>query len=317
MRLPVPFVQLPLQFDAGALAAEVAALGEGAWREHPQKFAGNSMLPLLAVGGDPANETFAGEMKPTAELLRSPYLMRVLSSFGAVLGRTRLMRLSGQAEVSPHVDVDYYWAERVRVHVPIRTQPGVRFVCGGQTVHMAEGECWIFDTWREHMVYNDTPEQRIHLVSDTVGGAEFWSLVERGRPHDAQPPGWQKRGIAPGAPAGAPTLRCERFNVPRVMSPWELQHHLQGFEADLADPASQDAARIRAAGARLVRAWRGLWAHYGDSAAGAGESYRAALQAFLDELPDSAMASRLRNGTPWFNAVASAALRPAVRAGVD
>ena len=93
--------------------------------------------------------------------------------------------------------------------------------------------------------------------------------------------------------------------------------HLQGFEADLADPASQDAARIRAAGARLVRAWRGLWAHYGDSAAGAGESYRAALQAFLDELPDSAMASRLRNGTPWFNAVASAALRPAVRAGVD
>jgi hypothetical protein len=314
MRLPAPFIRLPLQFDADALAAEVAALGEGAWREHPQKFAGNSMLPLLAVGGDPANESFSGEMAPTRELARCPYLLQVMSSFGAVLGRTRLMRLSGQAEVSPHVDVDYYWTERVRVHVPIRTQPGVRFVCGGQTVHMAEGECWIFDTWRQHMVYNDTPEQRIHLVADTVGGAEFWSLVDRGRPHDAQPPGWQARRIEPGAAPDAAPLLCERLNVPRVMGPWELQHHLQWFEADLAEPASPDAASIRAAGARLVRAWRGLWAHHGD--AGGGDAYRAALQAFLDELPESAMACRLRNGTPWFNAVASAALRRAVRAEV-
>jgi hypothetical protein len=314
MRLPVPFVQLPLQFDAAALAAEVAALGEDAWRDHPQKFAGNSMLPLLAVAGDPANESFAGEMAPTPALRRSPYLGQVLASLGATLGRTRLMRLSGQAEVSPHVDVDYYWTERVRVHIPVRTQPGVRFVCGGQTVHMAEGDCWIFDTWREHMVYNDSPEQRIHLVADTVGGAEFWSLVERGRPHDAQPPGWEKRRVAPGA-AAVPELRCERFNIPRVMSPWELQHHLLGFESDLVDPASQDAARIRAAGRRLVRAWRGLWAHYGDAAG--GEAYRAALQAFLDELPDSATASPLRNGTPWFKAVVAAALKPAVRAGVD
>jgi hypothetical protein len=315
MRLPVPFVQLPLHFDAGALASEVDALGAGAWREHPQKFPGNSMLPLLAVGGDPANESFAGEMAPTPALARCPYLGQVLSSLGAVLGRTRLMRLSGQSEVSPHADVDYYWAERVRVHVPIRTQPGVRFVCGGQEVHMAEGECWIFDTWRQHMVYNDTPEQRIHLVVDTVGGADFWSLVERGRPHDAMPPGWAPRRVAPVAATAAPALRCERFNVPRVMSPWELQHHLHGFEADLAEPASPDAARIRAAGARLSRAWRGLWAHYGD-ADGGGGAYRAALQAFLDELPDSAMACRLRNGTPWFNAVASAALRPAVRSDV-
>ncbi|MGN6112032.1 MAG: aspartyl/asparaginyl beta-hydroxylase domain-containing protein [Luteimonas sp.] len=312
--MPVPFVQLPLLFDAGALAAEVDALGEGAWREHPQKFAGNSMLPLLAVGGDPANESFSGELAPTPELGCCPYLQQVLSSFGAVLGRTRLMRLSGQAEVSPHVDVDYYWAERVRVHVPIRTQPGVRFVCGGQTVHMAEGECWIFDTWRQHMVYNDTPAQRIHLVADTVGGAGFWSLVDRGRAPDAQPPAWQPIRVAPDA-AARPVLRCERQNVPRVMSPWELQHHLQGFEAELSDPASPDAARVRAAGMRLVRAWRGLWAHHGD-AGGGGDDYRAALQAFLDELPDSVSALRLRNGTPWFNAVASAALRPAVRADV-
>ena len=30
------------------------------------------------------------------------------------------MRLSGQAEVKPHVDINYYWRERMRVHVPHR-----------------------------------------------------------------------------------------------------------------------------------------------------------------------------------------------------
>ena len=64
MKLQVPFIQLPLVFDAAALAAEIAALGEGPWRPHPQGFAGNSMLPLVAVDGDAGNEAFAGPMRP-------------------------------------------------------------------------------------------------------------------------------------------------------------------------------------------------------------------------------------------------------------
>jgi len=43
--------------------------------------------------------------------------MALLASFGATLGRTRLMRLSGHSEVSPHVDMGYYWHDRVRIHV--------------------------------------------------------------------------------------------------------------------------------------------------------------------------------------------------------
>ena len=62
------------------------------------------------------------------------------------------MRLSGHAEVTPHADIDYYLREHVRVHVPIVTQPTVRFACGDAEVNMAAGECWIFDTWRMHHV---------------------------------------------------------------------------------------------------------------------------------------------------------------------
>ena len=72
MKLSAPFIQLPLSFDAEVLAAEIDALGESVWRDHPQKFPGNSMLPLLAAGGEPTNESFVGEMAPTPELLRLP-----------------------------------------------------------------------------------------------------------------------------------------------------------------------------------------------------------------------------------------------------
>ena len=80
MKLQAPFIQLPLLFEASVLAAEVDALGESVWRDHPQKFPGNSMLPLLAAGGDPANESFIGEMSPTPELLRCPYLFKTIAS---------------------------------------------------------------------------------------------------------------------------------------------------------------------------------------------------------------------------------------------
>jgi len=128
MKLQVPFLQLPLRFDADRLNAEVEALGEQAWRPHPQGFAGNDSLTLITANGDPDSDEVAGPMRPTPHLLRCPYLMQTLDAVGATWGRSRLMRLSGQAEVTPHVDINYYWRERVRVHVPILTQPTVRSI---------------------------------------------------------------------------------------------------------------------------------------------------------------------------------------------
>ena len=41
MKLGVPFLQFPLVFDAAALAAEVQAIDESAWRPHPAGYADN------------------------------------------------------------------------------------------------------------------------------------------------------------------------------------------------------------------------------------------------------------------------------------
>ena len=294
MKLQFPFIQLPLSYEADALAAEVAAIDEAFWRAHPQKFQGNSMLPLVAVNSDPANESFSGPMRPTQTLQSCPYLMQVIESFGAVVGRSRLMRLSGHAEVSSHVDQGYYWAERVRVHVPILTQPTVRFDCGGTTVNMAAGECWIFDTWRPHNVINDAVDSRIHLVVDTVGGDAFWDLVAQGRPVP-RPPGmeaWLPRTVMPRGDA-RPALVCETVNVPAVMTPWELNAQF-GMLFGEAEPHPQ-LARVQEAARRFVRTWRSLWARYGESAQGHSH-FRASLDRFLADMAASHPPILLRNG---------------------
>src|SRR6476661_2248024 len=234
MRLDTELVKLPLRFDADRLAAEVAAFAEEDWRPHPQGHPGNSALPLIAAGGDPADDATKGPMRPTPHLARCPYLRQVLASFGAVLGRTRLMRLDGNAEATAHADTNYYWLQRARIHVPVITQPEVRFLCGTREVHMAAGEAWAFDTWRIHNVLNPNPTRRIHLVADTVGSPELWELIEDGEWPFAEAP-------RPGAPArqvpwrpGVETeLATERVNQPVVMSPWEQARLLDAVLSDL------------------------------------------------------------------------------------
>ncbi len=282
MKLQTRFIQLPIAFDARALAAEIASLGESAWMPHPAGYAGNDFIPLISAYGDAKNEAFEGPMRATPLLSpERPYLMQVLGSLGAVLGRTRLMRLSGHSEVSEHADVNYYWRDRMRVHIPIVTQPTVAFHCGDAVVNMAAGECWVFDTWSLHKVINDETEARIHLVADTVGGDGMLRLLSAGRaPRLPAPPNWTAQLIPPGAAAAA--LEFETDNVPTVMSPWELREHINFLLAETApnQPVAQDVARL--AGPFLHK-WRALWSAYGECEAG-WPRYRALLNQFVFDL---------------------------------
>jgi LPS sulfotransferase NodH len=299
MKLPMPFLRLPLQFDAPALATEIARFDESEWRPHPQGLPGNSAVPLVAVDGNPESDAVRGPMAPTPHLDRCPYLKQVIASLGVVVGRTRLMRLSGQAEVSLHVDTAYYWWQRVRVHVPIVTQPTVRFICGDAEVNMRAGECWIFDTWRMHRVLNDAEQSRVHLVVDTVGGEGFSALVARGLPYRAADAAWSPTPVAP-RPDAAPALRYESQNVPTVMTPWELREYLYFlFSEALPHPRL---SALRSAGMQLEHAWQSLWACHGDKADGWPE-FRAALNRFVAQLREAGPELQMRNGTQVFTAM--------------
>lgn len=298
MKLDHPFLQLPVSFDAGLLAHEIEALGPGVWRPHPQGFAGNDALTLVSVDGDPDSDAVRGPMRPTPHLLACPYLMEVMHSLGAVWGRSRLMRLQGQAEVTPHVDINYYWREHMRIHVPIVTQPTVRFVCDGEEINMAEGECWTFDTWRLHRVHNDDHRERIHLVADTVGGPGFWELMREARPHDERREGWQPRHVGP---SGRPVaLQLESVNLPVVMSPWEVRGHIDFLVGEAAPSPLLDRF-VREAMRPFLRDWQALWALHGDGGRGF-DAYRARRERMRgDVAPFESI--RLRNNVPLVKAL--------------
>jgi hypothetical protein len=276
MRLYREFYQLPLRFDVARMVEEVKGFAEEEWREHPQRFTGNSAMVLISARGE-INDEMSGPMAVTEKLGRCPYLRQVLSAFNTVFGRSRLMRLAPGAEVSMHNDVHYYWRNRVRIHIPIVTDPSVRFFCASQSVHMAAGEAWIFDNWKPHRVINPSATQRIHLVADTVGTAAFWAMVRELPLKGQREP--QTRTV-PYVPALSPTLRLESYTQARVMPPAELDAALREMIVDLRSNRGLDAGQCGAFVQvldDLRHEWQSLWVQHGPGES-AWQDYRDRLQ---------------------------------------
>jgi mannose-6-phosphate isomerase-like protein (cupin superfamily) len=292
MRLDRPFLKLPVQFDADVLAAEVRALPATAWVPHPTGFKGNEAVRLITPGGR-ETDGLIGEMAPTEHLLSSPYMMQIMGDMDLVWGRSRLMGLGAGREVPRHVDSHYYWRTHWRIHIPVITNPDVTFTCGGETVHMDPGECWLFDSFRWHRVHNGGAQARIHLVIDTVGGHRLRELMEGARR------GAAIEHVGPGGPLKS--LSFERMNAPDIMSPWELRVHLR-FLRDEATPHPllEDVLK------RLddfADDWAASWAQFGTDIEGV-PNYVALLDAVksdLDALGGSSVL--LKNRMPFYVAL--------------
>jgi hypothetical protein len=259
MELARPLLKLPIRFDVETLAAEVRALPRSAWVPHPTGFAGNEAVRLITPRGEPTDD-LKGEMAPTPHLLACPYIMEAMAAIGSVWGRSRLMGLGAGADVPSHIDSHYYWRTHWRIHIPVITNYAVRFTCGGETVHMAAGECWVFDSFRGHAVYNGGTEQRIHLVLDTVGGGRLRELIaaaERG--------GSDSELVTPGT-YRTDGLNFERVNSSPVMSPWEIRAHVR-FIADHALPNPLLEPVLKRLD-EFAEGWGAVWAQHETAPAG-------------------------------------------------
>lgn len=257
MEFNQPFLRLPWRFDPAALQSEVTALPNDFWLAHPSGLPGNSAVPLVSVNGE-MNHAFDGAMKATEALTSSPYLSQVVSSFNEVVARSRLMRLDPGAEVAEHVDFNYHWVSRVRIHVPIVTDPSVVFYCGSESVHMRPGESWLFDSWRRHRVVNASNVRRVHLVIDLAGSSRFWQTVRQAETMPA-------KDVLSGDGETHP-LRTEQFPVAPVMAPGEMlaivEQVLQDCEANSENDVSI-MRQYRHLLLDLVHDWREIWGLHG------------------------------------------------------
>ena len=282
MKLARPFIRLPLDVDAARLAQEAAQLDASAWRPHPLGLKGNSAVALISrAGGD--NDDFGGRMSATPHLGSCPYHRQVMASFNEVLARSRLMKLDAGCEVQNHVDFNYHWYTRVRIHIPVITNPRVMFHCGDEKVHMAAGECWVFDNWRRHNVINSSEEDRIHLVIDLSGSSRFWKMVRQALQEGQGSGGFEFIPYEPGRPVDVLT---ENYNISPVMAPGEIDALVAELVREFSDHPGNDPGlveRYRLMLTDFASDWRETWHRYGIGKQGLPH-YRRLLERVKGEL---------------------------------
>ena len=288
MELSHPFIRLPFSFDANRLKQELAVFEDSVWMEHPNRINGNSAIPLISLNGEDNND-FSGQMQATPHLDRCEYVQQVMASFGEVLARSRFMKLAAGEEVTEHVDFNYHWYDRVRIHIPITTYPEVQFYCGDEQVNMRAGECWIFDSWRRHKVVNNSQFDRTHLVIDTAGSSSFWNLVDKMQAYSADfrstdfESNLQHVAYAKGQPH---EFNLEKYNVAPVMAPGELEAIANELIDDVAANPDNNPALVqeyRQLLRSLAKDWRETWLLFGFEHAGI-EHYRKLLNRTVKQL---------------------------------
>lgn len=172
MRSPL---RLDLPVDLDGLRADLAGLSDDDWVLHfnSREYVGDwSGAALRSVGGDPLRlYPDLAHHKPyedTSLLDRCPAVRALLGALGCSTTAVRFLRLGSGAKILEHRD-DIGWDHgEARLHVPITSNPQVRFVVAGETVPMTPGECWYADLTQPHRVDNDGTGSRVHLVIDCV-----------------------------------------------------------------------------------------------------------------------------------------------------
>ncbi len=80
------------------------------------------------------------------------------------LGRVVISRLRPGAQIGTHKDEGLYAKHYSRYHIVY--QAGGVFNSGFDTLRMKPGEVWSFNHHLEHSVFNDSSQDRIHLIVD-------------------------------------------------------------------------------------------------------------------------------------------------------
>ena len=83
--------------------------------------------------------------------------------------RCILTNLKANKNIEPHIDQGNSLNRGNRVHVPIITSDKVLFTVGEEEKNMRVGEMWeINNTNKTHAVYNNSDEDRVHLIFDYI-----------------------------------------------------------------------------------------------------------------------------------------------------
>lgn len=275
--LTAPFTQLPVAFDPQPLLHEVEHLHKSSWVEH-------RLQNLYTV---PLVESTGNNVKWCSAIDALPSLRALLHTWDAPIGESRVSILEPGASIESHVDVDYYWKHRLRVHIVLQSNPGALFGCGEHVLSLPAGQLWVSNNWAPHWISNTGKSNRIHIVIDTVGSHTLWKWIDQGWHSTSTRHRPQTKELSQISLTGANReLVLERSSRKVIRSPAELQEIVDDCLNDMRHTASPvDIALCRTQFRRLVLTWRSIYQQYID-AHDAYPLYRRVLTTIFNDLPN-------------------------------
>jgi hypothetical protein len=165
--------------DMEPLAAAILAADEAAWNENVERqksyevheqtrsivllFAEIKDWPAIEVTKQPGWDRFADVAVPVMhQIIRNWYPP------GGKIIRAMAAKLLAGGRIIPHRDSHPSFGIGHRIHVPLVTNPRVRFMIDGKPFQLQVGEAYEINNQKVHSVMNKGKEDRINFIFDYV-----------------------------------------------------------------------------------------------------------------------------------------------------
>jgi len=98
---------------------------------------------------------------------------------GGTIIRAMAAKLLAGGKITPHTDTHHSFHIGHRIHVPITTNPRVRFMIDGRPHRFEVGKAYEINNQMNHSVANKGSDDRITFIFDYVPPAQLELLAQR------------------------------------------------------------------------------------------------------------------------------------------
>ena len=175
--LPPRFFVLMTSIEIAPILAELARLTTEDWeqnsRHNVQVQRETRAIELSVREASGVRSRHNQYLRASENVKKFPFLMNWLTDFSARQGEgtlqlARIVKLRPGGQVYPHVDRGLYYLIRDRYHLVLQSASGSRMQCEDQISVWQPGEVWWFNNHVRHQAFNDSDEERIHVIFDVL-----------------------------------------------------------------------------------------------------------------------------------------------------
>ena len=163
------------EVDTQALTERILSLPEDAWRANQYRQNAYSVhehtesLVMVFCTGWPEMSVSKDQAWETLQDVAVPIMHGLLEAHyppGGTIIRAMAAKLKSGGVISPHRDTHPSFVASHRIHVPITTNAGVRFMIDGRPHRFELGRAYEINNQHNHSVMNTGQEDRITFIFD-------------------------------------------------------------------------------------------------------------------------------------------------------